>query len=89
MNASEHLTRNQIAAFGAGSLATSDSRMVGGHLIRCLECRSLLPMPDPTKVWTAITSEHDFDESPEKNESPSSKRSFSQLVIGLFGKRKQ
>lgn len=87
MKASEHLTTNQIAAFGAGSLATSDSRTVGGHLIRCLECRSLLPMPDPIRVWTAVTSEHDFDESPQTDELPSLTQAYSHIVVGFFGKK--
>lgn len=87
MKASEHLTTNQIAAFSAGSLATSDSRTVGGHLIRCLECRTLLPMPDPTKVWTAITSDHDFEESSEAREAPSLTQTYAHTAVGLFGKQ--
>lgn len=89
MKTSDHLTKNQIAAFGAGSLATSDSRTVGGHLIRCLECRSLLPMPDPAKVWTAVTTEHDFEESPQTRELPSLTQTYSHIVVGLFSKQKR
>lgn len=87
MKTSEHLTRNQIAAFSAGSLATTDSRTVGGHLIRCLECRRLLPMPNPARVWIAVTSEHDFEESPQKRELRSLAQTYSHIVVGLFGKR--
>jgi len=87
MKTSEHITSNQIAAFSAGSLAASDSRTVGGHLIRCGECRSLLPIPDPTQVWTAINSEHDFDELPGTRRLPSLKQPYSLTVVGLFGKR--
>lgn len=87
MKTSDHVTSNQIAAFSAGSLAASDSRTVGGHLIRCSECRSLLPIPDPARVWTAITSEHEFDEAPTTRRAPELERSFSQTVVGIFGRR--
>jgi hypothetical protein len=81
MKTSDHVTRHQIAAFGAGSLAAGDSRTVGGHLIRCGECRSMLPIPGPAQVWSAVTSEHEFVE-------PRDTRSFySQTVVGLFSKR--
>lgn len=81
MKTSEHLTNNQIAAFGAGSLAAKDSRMVGGHLIRCGECRSLLPMPNPAQVWSAIMSEHAFEDLRETGSS------YPHAVVGLFSKR--
>ncbi len=87
MKTSEHVTSNQIAAFSAGSLAASDSRTLGGHLIRCGECRSLLPIPDPTQVWTAINSEHDFDELLGTRSLRPSKRPYRLTVVGLFGKR--
>lgn len=54
MNASDHLTRNQVTAYSAGSLAASETRSVGGHLIRCVECRRLLQLPDAEKFWTAV-----------------------------------
>ncbi len=87
MKTSEHITSNQIAAFSAGSLAASDSRTVGGHLIRCGECRSLLPIPDPTQVWTAINREHDFGELQRTRSLTSSKPPYPLTVVGLFGKR--
>jgi len=69
MNPSEHLTRNQIAAFSAGSLAASESRSIGGHLIRCVECRGLLPLPDAGKFWTAVMGEEDSQISQASDES--------------------
>ncbi len=87
MNPSEHLTRNQIAAFSAGSLATSESHSIGGHLIRCVECRSLLPFPNPAQVWTAVTTEREVSEIQERDNSRSSDRPFSQWFVGLFDKR--
>lgn len=87
MNPSQHLTRNQITAFSAGSLAASESRSVGGHLIRCVECRGLLPLPNPAQVWTAITTEREIGETEQMDNSPSSDSTYSQRFIGLFGKR--
>jgi len=87
MKISDHVTRNQIEAFGTGALAASDSRVIGGHLIRCVECRSLLPLPNAARVWTAITSENDYSEG-QKDQVPSSvERSFGGWFAGLFGKR--
>lgn len=87
MNPSEHLTRNQIAAFSAGSLAAYESRSIGGHLIRCVECRSLLPFPNPAQVWTAITTERVISETEQGDNSPSLDSTHSQWFLGLFGKR--
>lgn len=87
MKISDHLTRNQIEAFGAGALAASDSRVIGGHLIRCVECRSLLPLPNAARVWTAISSENDYSEG-QKDQAPSSAdRTFGGWFAGLFDKR--
>ena len=87
MNPSEHLTRNQIAAFSTGSLAESESRSIGGHLIRCVECRSLLPLPNPAQVWTAITTEREIGETEQRDKSPSSDSTYFQWFVGLLGNR--
>lgn len=87
MKTSDHVTRNQIEAFGAGALAASDSRVIGGHLIRCVECRGLLPLPNATRVWTAITSETDFSEAKRDKNPSSAERAFGGAFAGLFGRR--
>lgn len=87
MNPSEHLTRNQIAAFRAGSLAASESRCIGGHLIRCVECRSLLPFPSRAQVWTAVTTEGDVGEIQKRDNSQLPDRTYSQWFVRLFGHR--
>lgn len=90
MKISDHLTRNQIEAFGAGALAASDSRVIGGHLIRCVECRSLLPLPNAARVWNAITSEIDLSQETQKREDPAAtERAFEGLFAGIFGRRKR
>lgn len=61
MNATEHLTRNQIAAFSDGSLAAAESHSVGRHLLRCVDCRTLLPLPDTKRFWAAVTNEQEIE----------------------------
>ncbi len=87
MKTSDHLTRNQIEAFGTGALAASDSRVIGGHLIRCVECRSLLPFPNAARVWTAITRESDLSEETQKRDPAATERAFEGVFAGIFGKR--
>ena len=87
MKTSDHVTENQIAAYRAGSLIVEDSRTIGGHLIRCVACRSLLPIPDASQVWTAVTSEHDFGELKDQTrKSPLSERAFVATVAELFAR---
>lgn len=88
MKTSDHLTRNQIEAFGTGALAASDSRVIGGHLIRCVKCRSLLPFPNVARVLDAITSESDLSQETQKRDDPAgTERAFEGVFAGIFGKR--
>lgn len=86
MNASEHLTRNQIAAFNAGALAERESREIGRHLLGCMDCRGFLPLPNSTKFWTAVVSERDSQKSQVHGESPFSIRSYSNSFVEFFSK---
>lgn len=86
MNASEHLTRNQIAAFNAGSLAERESREIGRHLLGCMDCRGFLPLPNSTKFWTAVVSERDSQKSQVHGELPFSIRSYSNSFVEFFSK---
>jgi len=86
MNASEHLTKTQISAFSAGSLGASESRSVGGHLIRCVECRGLLPLPDPGKFWAAVMGEDGLQESQASDKSVYSIPPYIHAIGGFFTK---
>lgn len=86
MNGSEHLTRNQIASFNAGSLAERESREIGRHLLGCADCRGLLPLPDPGKFWTAVLSEVESQTSKAKVESPYSIPPYIRAIVGFFCK---
>lgn len=86
MNPSEHLTRNQIAASSAGSLAASESRSIGGHLIRCAECRALLPLPDHKKFWNALMGEDGSQELRANDELPSPIPAYIRALVGFFSR---
>jgi hypothetical protein len=81
MKPSQHLTDIQIAAFSACTLPEGESREVGRHLLGCVNCRGLLPLPDPNSFWTAIMSEGGYDRS----RATSTDSPFRQFV-GLFSK---
>jgi hypothetical protein len=86
MNASEHLTRNQIASFNTGSLAERESREIGRHLLGCSDCRGLLPLPDPNKFWTAIVSEVDSQKTQGNDKWQFSISAFTGPFIEIFSK---
>lgn len=86
MNASEHLTRNQIVSFSAGSLAECESREIGRHLLRCMDCRGLLPLPDPGKFWTAVVSEEGSQNSQASDESPYSTSPYMGALRAFFSR---
>lgn len=86
MNGSEHLTRNQIASFSAGSLAEGESREMGRHLLGCADCRGLLPLPDLGKFWTAVVSEPDSQKSQVNDEWQFSIPPYIRVLVAFFRK---
>ncbi len=61
MNPSEHLTDIQIAAFTACRLPERESREIGSHLLGCVNCRGLLPLPVLDGFWKAVMNEKAYD----------------------------
>ena len=86
MNASDHLTTSQISRFAAKALSVDDSHAVGGHLLICIDCRNLLPLPNAKQFFAAITTECDVEPAHISSRSPSSERSYSEALFGLFAK---
>lgn len=86
MNASEHLTRNHIKAYSAGSLAASETRSVGGHLIRCVECRGLLQLPDAEKFWSAVMGDVRSQELQANDKSAESVPTHSPAIGRFFAR---
>ena len=54
MNATGHLTKEQLEAFAADSVAQSEKGDVGRHLLQCAICRDALPAPTPEQFWSAL-----------------------------------
>jgi hypothetical protein len=54
MNEVGHLTKEQLAAYAADSVAQSERGEVGRHLLQCAICREALPAPTPEQFWSAL-----------------------------------
>lgn len=73
MKQSEHLTKEQIAAYCARApqLAGSETDEIEIHLLQCAACRDLMPAPTTEQFLSALFDETEFDESFEAaNPSP-------------------
>lgn len=57
MSENEHVTKHEIAAFAAKTLSAEKHRTVAGHLLRCGECRSMLPMPTTEEFFRVLLDE--------------------------------
>lgn len=69
MKTIEHLTKEQLAAYAADSLAPSETNAVGKHLLQCAACRDSLPAPTPEQFWSAL-----LVDEPERKESFASEK---------------
>jgi hypothetical protein len=54
MKTVEHLTKEQLAAYAADSLAPAETDEAGKHLLVCAACRDALPAPTPEQFWSAL-----------------------------------
>lgn len=72
----EHLTLNQISSYAGGGLSEHDSDEIGRHLLKCADCRKLLPLPTVEQFWSAIMTEID-----DKAENESD-REISSIISG-------
>jgi hypothetical protein len=54
MNEVGHLTKEQLQAYAADSVAQSERGEVGRHLLQCAICRDALPAPTPEQFWSAL-----------------------------------
>lgn len=65
MRQSEHLTKEQLAAYAARApqLARSETDRIEIHLLQCAVCRDLMPAPTPEQFLSALFDETEFDQS--------------------------
>ncbi len=68
----EHLTLNQISSYAGGGLSEHDSDEIGRHLLKCADCRKLLPLPTVEQFWSAIMTEIDDKAENEREREISS-----------------
>lgn len=59
MKRPDHLTKDEIEAFGAKTLSAEKHRVVGVHLLDCIDCRKWLPLPTKNDFLTALLEESD------------------------------
>lgn len=59
MNALGHLTKDQLAGYAAGSLAETEARAAGRHLLECEACRRSMPVPSKERFWGVLMTEND------------------------------
>lgn len=87
MKGIEHLTKNQIAGYRAGSFDAREKREIGRHLLKCEVCRKSLPAPTFDDFWKAVMNERETEQTSTSEESEFSRNrifSFFPKVFGQF-----
>jgi hypothetical protein len=65
----KHLTQFELSAYHSDSLEKTERHEIGKHLLICPDCRKSLPLPSVEKLWSAIMTESDIEDTPSKEES--------------------
>lgn len=84
MNEVGHLTKQQLQAFAADSVAQSEKGDVGRHLLQCAICRDALPAPTPEQFWSALLIDETEGEESFEAEALYPPRSPLSLVFAFF-----
>ena len=84
MNATRHLTKEQIAGYAARSLDREEKQEVGRHLLQCEHCRNLMPAPTVEQFWSAIMGDSESDELLTVEKHSSSEKSPLPLIFSPF-----
>lgn len=82
----KHLSEAELSAYSLGSLEKNESQTLGRHLLKCAECRKLLPMPSAERFWAVVMTDSEIKDAPENEESEgfvSSLGSFLKLNYGF------
>lgn len=83
----KHLTQFELIAYHSDSLEKNERHEIGKHLLNCAECRKRLPMPSVERFWTAIMTDSEIQDAPQKEDTEnflSSLTSFLNLQSGLL-----
>jgi hypothetical protein len=84
MKTVEHLTKEQLAAYNADSLAPGEADAVGKHLLQCAACRDRLPAPTPEQFWSALLVDEPVREESFGDENLAPARSPLSTVFAFF-----
>lgn len=75
----EHLQISEIALFRKGTLSREDMRLTSRHLLECLSCRELLPMPTSSEFLDSMFIERDNSAFTDDAEESLGKKFLSHL----------
>lgn len=87
MKEREHLTKNQIIGYRAGTFDARRKREIGKHLLKCESCRRQLPPPTFDDFWNAVMSERESEQTSASEESEQSRQSGFSAFPKIFGRR--
>ena len=86
MKEREHLTKNQITGYRAGTFDARRTREIGRHLLKCETCRRQLPPPTFDDFWNAVMSERETEQTSASEESEQSRQSGFSAFPKIFGR---
>lgn len=67
-----HLDISEIAAFGTGPRSEQCDETLR-HLLKCRDCRNLLPMPTAKEFWRSVLEDRARSQAEERTDSPLSR----------------
>lgn len=65
----KHLSQSELLAYSLGSLEKGVSQRLGKHLLHCVECRKLLPMPSVERFSAIVMTDAETIDVPQKEEA--------------------
>ncbi len=82
----EHLSNRQISEYQSGVLTGTESNEIGKHLLKCGNCRNMLPIPSGEKFWTELITERHIEETAKSAKLVDSSLSFFSVIFGVFNR---
>ncbi len=79
-----HLDISEIAAFGTGPRSEQCDETLR-HLLKCRDCRSLLPLPTTKELWRSVLEERGQAQTEDTNESLYSRIASISQLVGRIG----
>jgi hypothetical protein len=86
MKEREHLTKNQIIGYRAGTFDAPRTSEIGRHLLKCETCRRQLPPPTFDDFWNAVMSERETEQTSASEELEQLRHSGFSAFPKIFGR---